>query len=110
CYPKISLELHMGPMVKWIAHGMRNRSRPGSEFIQWISVSSDIFLINTKSSHRTPFIMISCQPSFRNICVHLGIVYFSWRQMVVIVNNRHISGVIKIELLGVLITQDKIIV
>src|SRR5690606_5071937 len=106
---KIAFHLHVSPVVQWIPHRIRNTSGPGAKLFTWLGSAGNQIFVNAQGPHSTPFVMIPFQPGLGYIIVYPLLINFRWWQMVVIIDDWHMLGVIKIQLLGIPVAKYKIL-
>ena len=86
---KVSLQLQMAPVIKWIPDCERQRLRPLLKFFPVRGATGNIIFVNAIGTHLPPFIMIPTQPYLRDI-LKLPILSDLLRiDMAVVVDNRH---------------------
>ncbi|MNJ55912.1 hypothetical protein D3C77_514310 [compost metagenome] len=84
----------MSPTEQRIADRFRHCSCPGQKFVIVGGISGDVGFRHTVCTHQAPFVVIPVQPRFGNILKISILVDFLWIKMAMIVDNRHIVGVV----------------
>ena len=98
-------------MVERIAKGIWHGLGPLLKFFPIASIlSCTIFLIYAVSTHGAPLIVVTTQPKFGDTLETMVVGYHLRDQVTVIVDNRHLSRMVVIQILSHLGLQDEILV
>ena len=105
-YSEIHRQFHMRPMIKRIARRIFKCSAILCEFFFICGTTCYKAFVNSDVPHKAPFIMIAAEPHCTYIIKLLILVYFTRRQMTVIINHRQRSDFSIYSLCG--ITREQV--
>ncbi len=103
-------QLQMRPMVKRVAQGVRHGCTPLLKLFPIAGIASTKTLVHAVGAHSAPFVMIACQPNFSKVFELLILTYLLGGKMAVVINDRHVFGVLMKEYFGLLGVEQKVVV
>ena len=103
-------QFQMCPVIKRIPHGVRYGLGPFFEFLIAASAARYEFFWHTVASHRTPLVVVSTEPHFREIMELVVFGYHLRHQMAVVVDDRHFFGALMIKFAGIFVGQHEVVI
>ena len=95
--PEGAIEFEMGPMIEGVAERSGDGFSPFLELIPIGGVSCAVPFGDSGRSHGTPFVMVTVEPDLRQILeAVIGRDLLGW-EVAVVIDDRHIAGVLVIE-------------
>ena len=86
----------MCPVIKRVTHSVRNRFSPVKELILTRTLTCNELFIYTQCTHGAPLVMVAVYPYFGYVPEYRIISYLLWRQVIVIIYNRLILGIVMV--------------
>ena len=100
----------MTPVIQRVADGFGKRSGKCLEFLFGIGTSGNQFLRNAAGPHDAPFIMVGTEPEIGNVTETDVVRDFGNRNMTMVINDRHVLGVLVIQHLRALRIQKEVFI
>ena len=108
---KCRFQFKVSPVVQWVAESVRYCFRPFFKFFPVCGIFSRTeTFVYTVCTHCTPFVVVTAQPDFSQWFKLVVVSYHLRNEMTVIVDDRHFSRMLVIQLLRSFCLQQEVFV
>ena len=105
------LQLQVCPVIQGVTEGVRHGLSPLLKLFPIAGIlTGAVFLIYTVGTHGTPLVVVTTQPQLCDALKLMIVGHHLWNQVTVIVDNRHLSRMVVIQVLGYLSLQNEVLV
>ncbi len=104
-------QFEVRPVIQRIAHRVGNRLGPLFEFLPVGRIlAGTVTFVNTVGTHRTPLVVVTLQPDFREILELVIGSHIFGNQVAMVIDNRHLSRMFVVETLRSRCLQQEVVV